>query len=146
MKKLLSVIAVAMVVSLMFPVIASACSKSTNISGTIYFNSSPVGRKVTVTITCNNHVRKIKTDRHGYYSISYPFNSCRTNSTIVVAASYNGLSGSQSGIIKKCNNRINVYIEYVTVPELGLVTGIFAMCISCGFILLIRSRILNSNI
>ena len=141
MRKVLSVLISTLVLIVCIPVIAVACSNGSSIYGTVYFNSNPVGRNIKVTITCNGHTLTTKTDRHGNYQIDFQSNKCRRNTTVTVSATYNGNTGSNSVKLRNCKTRLNVYIEYATVPEFGNLTTIAALCISSfGFVSIRRIK------
>ena len=101
---------------LLIPATTGATSGITDVSGTISFNGSHVGKNILVTVTCNGNVLTDKTNKNGVYLVQFTKQQCPKNSTVHVSATVNGITGSSTGKAKKDTNLLNVAVINVSVP------------------------------
>jgi len=145
MKKILSLIVSLGALMVMIPASASALAGYTDVSGVIYYNGVHVGKGVVVTVTCNGNSLTDKTGKSGTYLVQFTKQECPKNSKVKVSATVNGITGNSTGTATEDTARLNVAIVNVSVPELGVATGIGATVAGAGSIFVIRRRQLGKN-
>jgi hypothetical protein len=129
----------------LIPATASAAPAYTDVSGVIYYNGVHVGKGVKVTVKCDGNTLTDKTNKTGTYLVQFTKAQCPKGSMVTVSATYNGVHGTSKGKAMKATDELNVAIVNVSLPEMGLVTGIGATMLGGGAFFLIRRRSLGAN-
>lgn len=145
MKKLLLSLVGALGLLLIPVASASAAPAYTEVSGVIYYNGVHVGKGVKVTVKCKGNKLTTKTNKSGSYLVQFRKQQCPKGSTVTVTATYKGVTASNTGKVTKETNKLNVAIVNVSLPEMGLVTGIGAALLGGGAFYLIRRQSLGAN-
>lgn len=126
MKKLFTTLVSALALAIIPLATASAAPSYTDVTGTIYYNGAHVGKGVKVTVKCNGNKLTTKTDKHGVYLVQFTKQQCPVRKNITVTATYDGITNTVTGKACKQTNKLNVALINVSLPEMGLVTGIGA--------------------
>ena len=148
MKKFLISITGILAAIIMLPAVSFAASNSSTISGTVTNNGKPVNG-ASVTVVCNNNVKKTKTTAAGAYSVTYkPASLCPNGAKATVVATLKKKGGVNTGTVLgngTDHGVINVAIINVDLPEYGVVIGGIAAILGAGAFLVIRRRQLGAN-
>jgi hypothetical protein len=101
------------------------------------------GAQVSVVCTHNlvNTTKTTTTNFLGLYFVNYPSSQCDDGDKVTITASKDGLTGTNTGIIKekKCFMDIG-FVKVVLVPEFGLLTGALAAISSTGALLFLKRK------
>lgn len=138
-KRVLITTIVSVAAMLAFPLSASALSPETDVTGTVTLSGSPVDH-AKVTVVCDGKQRVDFTDASGAYLVSYPIADCPAGSPVNVSATKGSDSGANSGTANKITTKLNLALVDVTIslPEMGLVTGVAAAIAAGAAFLVIR--------
>ncbi len=148
MKKALVLSAALMLVALAMPLKSNALTLTggvSDVTGTVTNNGSAVAN-ADVTAVCafgkGSATVTTTTDASGAYLAQFSSLLCPAGSQINVTASYNGMTGTNNGVINEYGtDKLNVGIVNVSlVPELGVITGSIAVVAGAGAFMIVRRR------
>jgi hypothetical protein len=147
MKKFLSLLTGAGILALLLPGIASAQSPvvATVVQGTVTNAKGKDVNNAKVTVICNGKVQKTTTDGTGFYTVSFSPTVCPVGSNVSVTVTKGSMGGEKGGKITQQSTDLNVDVVNVSVPELGLITGLVAAITAGGLFLVMRRRALGQN-
>lgn len=144
MKKKVSIFLAAILSIVVFPAATFAAGPTTDVTGVVTNNGKPVVHAHVIVI-CDNNKKSTFTDSTGTYLVTYKAAKCPDGATANVTATQGNKGGVNSGKVNGVTEKLNVAIVNVSLPELGLVTGIGAGLIGGGAFLAIRRRQLSDH-
>lgn len=118
---------------------ANATPPQSDVTGVITENQTAVAG-ATVTVLCNGHTEVDTTDAHGSYLVTFPAGDCPFGTTVKVTAKKGDKSGVASGTVQGITTKLNLAIVNVSIPEYGMIGGIFAGGAGIGMIAFARRR------
>lgn len=139
MKKLLSGLLVAVVLSLGASASVGALAGKTDVTGVITANQTAVAG-AEVTVTCNGKTEMDTTDANGSYLVVFSNTDCVFGSTVKVVAKKDGMSGVATGTVHGITTKLNLAIVNVEIPEYGLIGAAISAATGLGFIAYMRRR------
>ena len=145
-KKLIMAFLATIGIAIAMPIAAMAAPAQTDVTGTVTNSGHPVAG-AHVTVTCNGHSRNTITDSKGAYLVIFSQLQCPTGKTATASATKKHVgSGSNTGSVNSAgNDKLNIAIINIALPEFALLTGIGAAIAGGGAFLAIRRRELNGN-
>lgn len=95
----------------------------------------------TVTVVCNGVTKTAVTDANGLYVVDYTNAQCNQFQAVTASLTFNGNTQSQTVFVSD-NYRatLDFYFEAASVPEFGLLPGMFAAAASAGSYLLLKRK------
>lgn len=118
---------------------AYATPPQSDVTGVITENQVAVAG-ATVTVLCNGHTEVDTTDAQGAYLVTYPSADCPFGTTVKVTAKKGTKSGVASGTVQGITTKLNLAIVNVSIPEYGMIGGIFAGGAGIGMLAFARRR------
>lgn len=118
---------------------AHATPPQTDVTGVITENQAAVA-DAKVTVLCNGNTQVDTTDAHGSYLVTFPSADCPFGSTVKVSAQKGTKSGVASGTVQGITTKLNLAIVNVSVPEYGMIGGVFAGGAGIGMLAFARRR------
>ena len=113
-------------------------AEPTIVSGMIYevdFQTPVHGADVTV--DCNGNIKNT-ISVGGLYKVFFAKGLCFEDDTVYVTAVKDGVSGSNSGLVRNFCSVVNIAIINVAIPEFGFLTGAFTLISSLGAFFVIK--------
>jgi hypothetical protein len=139
MKKVITGLFAAALISVSTVVGVSAAPAKTDVTGVITDNSVAVAGAM-VTVLCNGNTETDTTDAQGSYLVTYPSAQCPFGTTVKVTAVKGGKSGVSSGTVSGITTKLNLSIVNVSIPEYGLIGTLMAGGAGLGALAYMRRR------
>jgi hypothetical protein len=145
MRKILTTVISGIALAILIPASSFAMSSKTDINGTVYNNGVGVSG-AHVTVVCDNNAKTDTTDSTGAYLVQFNAAKCPVGATVYVTAKDGHKGGDSSDKVPQGeNDKLNVVLINVSLPEFGALAGIGAALLGGGAFLVIRRRQLGET-